>query len=122
MAEERRRYSRISFKVKAEMAVGDAVYDVDEIVNLSMGGCLLPVKAILAQGTPCRIKIFLGGTDSEVSLRIDGEVRRAEGAGVAVRFTRIDRESLMHLQNIIRYNYPDADVIEREIIKNPNIH
>ena len=121
MREERRRFSRISFKVSAEMTTDDAVYHVDEIVNLSMGGCLLPIKADLAQGISCRVKIFLSGTDSEVNPRIDGEVSRVEGAAVAVRFIRIDPESLIHLQNIIRYNSPDADVIEREIIKNPSI-
>ena len=103
------------------MTTGDAVYDVDEIVNLSVGGCLLPIKADLAQGAPCRIKIFLSGSASEVSVRINGEISRVEGGAVAVRFIRIDPESLMHLQNILRYNSADADVIEREIVKNPSI-
>jgi hypothetical protein len=121
MAEERRRFSRVPFKVNTEVAINDVVYRVDEIINLSVGGCLLPIKADLASGTPCDIKIFLSGTDCEMSIRIDGVINRRDGDTVAVRFARINPESLIHLQNIVRYNSPDADVIESEIVKNPGI-
>ena len=36
MREERRRFSRVPFKVNTEIAINDVVYSVDEIINLSV--------------------------------------------------------------------------------------
>ena len=44
MSEERRRFTRIPFRVKAEMTVSDVLYKAEEISNLSVGGCLLPIR------------------------------------------------------------------------------
>lgn len=55
------------------------------------------------------------------SIRIEGEIVRTTPEGLAINFVRIDPESLFHLQNIVKYNSPDADIIESEINKNPGI-
>ncbi len=56
-----------------------------------------------------------------MAVQIDGEIVRTTPEGLAVNFVRIDPESLFHLQNIVKYNSPDADVIESEINKHPGI-
>ena len=56
-----------------------------------------------------------------MAIRIEGEIIRTTPEGLAIKFVRIDPESLFHLQNVIKYNSPDADTIESEIIKNPGI-
>ena len=121
MSDENRKFSRIPFKINTEITVNDVVYSVEEISNLSIGGCLLPIKANLAEGTVCHLKILLNGTSSQLHIKIDGEIKRCTPGAVAVKFTRIDPDSFFHLQNIIRYNSPDPDVIEREIVKHPGI-
>ncbi|MFC1516724.1 PilZ domain-containing protein [Thermodesulfobacteriota bacterium] len=121
MADNRRKFTRVPFSVKAEITVNDHVFDVEELSNLSIGGCLLPIAEDLKEGTSCHVKILLSGTDSEMSIRIDGEVRRSEPGTVAIKFIRIDPDSLFHLQNIIRYNSPDPDAVDREITKHPGI-
>ncbi len=121
MSDENRRFTRVPFKVNAEITANDVTYNSNEISNLSVGGCLIPVSAELDPGTPCRIKIFLEGTSDELSVRIKGEIVRADSGFTAIKFTRIDPESLFHLQNIIRYNSPDADMVEGEINKHPGL-
>jgi len=121
MSDENRKFSRIPFKVKAELTVNDVVYSVEEISNLSIGGCLLPIKANLAVGTVCYMKILLSGTSSQLHIKIDGEIKRCAPGAVAVKFARIDPDSFFHLQNLVRYNFPDPDVIEKEIIEHPGI-
>lgn len=69
MAEEKRRFTRIHFRVKAEMTVNDVLYRAGEISNLSVGGCLLPVRADLEPGSVCHIRMLLSGTSSELSVR-----------------------------------------------------
>lgn len=121
MKKEKRRFTRIPFKVKAEMMVNNVLYNTDKINNLSVGGCLLSIKADLKSGTVCLVKIVLSGTSSEVSIKVNGTIVRCDQKAVAVKFTHIDTDSLFHLQNIIRYNSPDPETIDREIYNHPSL-
>ncbi|HHO47413.1 MAG TPA: PilZ domain-containing protein [Desulfobacteraceae bacterium] len=121
MTTEHRRFSRIPFKAKAELLLPDASYPVEEISNLSVGGCLLPLFLEIEPGSPCGIRIMLEGTAEGMSIRAEGKVIRATEDGVALQFTRIDPDSLFHLQNIIRYNAADADRIELELSQHPGL-
>lgn len=121
MTEDNRRFSRIPFKVKAKLKIGDQIYSAPELSNLSMGGCLLPLTVNIYPGTSCELDIMLEGTTEELHVRVSGEVVRATQEGVAVRFLSIEPESLFHLQNIILYNAPDADTIEHEISRHPGL-
>lgn len=121
MKNEHRRFSRIPCKMHAVLTLPEASHAVEELSNLSVGGCLLPLSLNLEPGTPCRIKIKLEGTTGEMWIRVEGEVTRSNPEGVAVQFTRIDYDSLFHLQNIIRYNAPDADRIDHELSRHPGL-
>jgi len=121
MTDNKRRFTRIPFKVHAELLVQDYVYKAEEISNLSVGGCMLPIIVDLAPHTVCQLKIILSGTADGIAINVDGEIIRSGQDAVVVKFTRIDPESLFHLQNIIRYNSPDADAIEDEIYKHPGL-
>ena len=119
MIQEKRRFTRIPFKVKTEMRVGKILYTTEVIDNLSIGGCRLPVNAIFDLGMACQIRILLTGSSTDLDVRIDGEIIRCDGNTVAVKFKHIDPDSLFHLKNVIRYNSVDPDVVEDEIFKYP---
>lgn len=119
MSEEKRRFTRIHFRVKAELTVNDVLYSAEEISNLGVGGCLLPIKADLELGTLCQVRILLSGTSSELSVGADGEVIRCDHGAIAMQFTHIDPDSLFHLQNIVRYNCLDPEKADREIRDHP---
>jgi len=121
MSDDSRRFTRIPFKMNTTIVINDQTYSTDNITNLSVGGCLLPVDIDPQPGTNCQIKISLEGTSEDMAIKIDGEIVRLTPEGLAIKFVRIDPESLFHLQNVIKYNSPDADTIESEIIKNPGI-
>ena len=121
MKKEKRRFSRIPFKMHAELTVDNVTYPVHEINNLSIGGASFPVRADFEADTACQAKIFLEGRSSELSIEVSGKVVRCSPEAVAVQFTRIDPDSLFHLQNVIRYNAPDPEVIEKEIQKHPGL-
>ena len=118
---EKRRFSRIPFKVNAELKVNNTIYSAEEISNLSIGGCLFPVAADLESGAVCHVRILLSGRSNERSIMVEGTVARSTGGTVAIKFTRIDPENLFHLQNIIRYNAPDSEEIEKEIRDHPGL-
>ncbi|MDY6881659.1 MAG: PilZ domain-containing protein [Thermodesulfobacteriota bacterium] len=121
MVEDKRRFTRIPFTVKSEIRANNVLYCVEEFTNLSVGGCLVPITAQLDPGTECQVEVLLSGVSSELTLRVEGEVVRSQPEEVAIRFTRIDPDSLFHLQNIIRYNAQDPDKIEAEIQEHPGI-
>lgn len=112
---EKRRFTRIGFNMAAELTVDDQSFLFSRVGNLSVGGCLLETPERLAVGTSCRFWLPLEPTAPELGVEVFGEIARCDGDTVSVRFTRIDPQSLFHLQNIIRYNAPDPDRIEDEI-------
>lgn len=121
MSDQNRKFSRIPFKVKAVLTVNKATYIVDKITNLSIGGCLLPIKSDIAAGTICHLKILLNEPDNLLHVNIDGEIKRCTIDTIAVKFTRIDPDSFFHLQNIVRFNSIDSDDIDKEIFEHPGI-
>jgi hypothetical protein len=119
MTVEKRRFSRVIFNVRARLAVGETVYTVERIVNLSVGGCQLEIDDQLQPGELCKFTIILPRMGPGVD--VFGEIVRAGNGETSLKFTRIDPENLMHLQNIIRYNAENPDLIEEEIKEHPGL-
>jgi hypothetical protein len=121
MSKEKRRFTRVPFQVEAELVVGDTTYPVDDIKNLSVGGCLVSMEANLSVGTVCKIAIKLGEPESGLSVEVDGKIVRTPPKAVAIQFTGVSIDNLHHLQNIVRYNSSDPDAIEKELHDNLGI-
>ncbi len=121
MSDEKRRFSRIIFNMKAELAVTGKLYTVEKIENLSVGGCQLDIGEEIAPGTGCSFLLILNPADRRANVEVSGEVVRYESGIVGIKFTSIGPEALAHLQNVIRYNAPDPDRIEEEIDEHPGL-
>ena len=93
MPDEKRRFTRVPFKVEAEIRANNAVYRAEDITNLSVGGCLVPIQADLEVGDKCQVKIWLGGTSTELTIGVEGEVVRSTPGAVAIQFTGVDLDS-----------------------------
>jgi hypothetical protein len=117
----KRRFTRVPFNVRTRIEIEGESHTVERIYNLGVGGCLLPLAIRPKRGAPCRLEIRLGDARTELSVRVEGEVIRSGEETVAVQFIRIDPDSLYHLQNIIRYNAPDPETVEKEIDRHPGI-
>ncbi|MFW6372505.1 MAG: PilZ domain-containing protein [Thermodesulfobacteriota bacterium] len=117
----KRRFTRVPFHVRTRIDIEDRSHTVDRIFNLSVGGCLLPLPIQPNKGTPCRLEIQLGDNRTDISVQVEGEVIRSGEGTVAVKFIRIDPDSLFHLQNIILYNAPNPEEVEKEIDQHPGI-
>jgi len=119
MTIEKRRFSRIIFNVRARLVVGEATYELERIVNLSVGGCQLEINEQLQTRELCKFTIFLQRMGPGVE--VFGEIVRAGNGEVSIKFTKVDPENLTHLQNIIRYNAEDPDQIDEEIKLHPGL-
>ncbi len=121
MEKDKRRFTRVPFRMRTRMTIGGMVFHTDEMCNLSIGGCLLPFDSPYPVGTACHIEILLNQEDPSLCVDVEGEITRNKSGVTAIRFTRIDPDSLFHLRNIIRYNSPDPDAVESEIEQHPGL-
>lgn len=121
MPEEKRRFSRIVFRVSAELTVGATTVTTKLLENLSVGGCLFPISGDFDVGSPCKLVIRLDHAANGPKVWVTGGIVRCTPGRIGIKFTGIDPESLRHLHNILRYNASDPDRIEEEIDKHPGL-
>jgi hypothetical protein len=121
MSGEKRRFTRIPFKVMADIRIAGRGISVDGIRNLSVGGCLVSLNEPFETGTACQMDIWMTGSSSDLKVSVDGEIVRGDPLDTAIKFTRIDPDSLYHLRNIIRYNSSDSDKVEDELNTHPGL-
>lgn len=119
MSNEKRRFSRVYFDANAKLTVGDDDFSVSRIANLSVGGCLLELTADHDVGQECLFSIPLSHMGPGVE--IFSEIVRRKDGFTSLQFKGISPESLLHLQNIIRYNSDDPERIEDEISTHPGL-
>jgi hypothetical protein len=121
MEAENRKFTRFYYKMRSEFSVNNHAYELDELINLSIGGCLLPVIVNAKLGDECFLKILLGDNEKAPVVSVGGKIVRINDGTTAVSFTRIDPESLEHLHRIAQYNSPDPEKTEKEIKKHPGL-
>lgn len=107
MSQEKRRFSRFPFEVRAQLSIEGKQIGAGSVVNLSTGGCLLKIDADLEAATPCEVVIRLAGATEDLAVRVQGTITRSVDGRTAVDFSAIDPDSLGHLLKIVRYNATD---------------
>ena len=107
--------------MRSEFSVNNNLYIFEELINLSIGGCLLPGATQAEPGDKCLLKILLGDNEYGPAVSIEGEIARILDDTTAVSFTKIDPESLEHLHRIAQYNASDPEKVEEEIKKHPGL-
>ena len=113
-ADERRRFSRITFHRPAELdAQGERVSC--ELLDVSLKGALfeVPASARARAGQRATLTIRLDAGDAVI--RMDGEVVHREGRQVGLRCREIDIDSIAHLRRLVELNLGDEDLLEREL-------
>lgn len=118
---EKRRFSRITLNMPAKLSIGEDIFSLPTIDNLSVGGCSLEIALPHGPDTACRLWIPLDSTNPGLGVDVSGMVMRADADSVGIRFDTISPESLFHLHNLVRYNAPDPDRVDEEIVLHPGL-
>lgn len=106
MSEEKRRSSRIFFDMPAVLSVSGSSYSVQQIANLSVGGCLLEIEDHIPVGRECEIRILIDGTPQGMKVDANGVIVRNDDETVGIKFTLMDSEHACHLKNIVKFSLP----------------
>ena len=113
-ADERRRFSRITFHRPAELdALAERVSC--ELLDVSLKGALVEVPGSFrgAVGQRCTLTIRLDAGDAVI--RMDGQITHRQAGQVGIRCTGIDLESIAHLRRIVELNLGDEELLHREL-------
>ncbi len=98
-----RNKSRVVFHVNASLEY-DGITVNGDVENLSTNGMFMNTSENIPVDTAVEVSIYLSGSTSELTLKINGVVSRKESKGVAVIFKEIEFDSFIHLKNIIDFN------------------
>ncbi len=111
---EKRKFTRTPFETEIRVVTDDHVAISHRLRDISLGGAFIALKTPLPEGAPCILHIDLIGPKSLLKIEIEGEVVRKEEEGMAVKFTRIDLDSLVHLRHLIKVHSQDPETIDIE--------
>jgi len=109
---EKRRFSRIPFRVETEITGSDFSFEA-EVKNISLKGMFLKTERNLTVGMILAIKIRPAGSPGP-SVSVQGKVYRTTPEGAGIFFEEMDLESFVLLKNIVSYNTGDPTKINKE--------
>ncbi len=113
---EHREFTRVPIKVGVEVRAGDVVIKTHETHDLSMVGISFRYQGKPVEvGTLCDISVFLEGVDPPIHVDMKGKVGRIGEEELCLEFSEVELESYEHLQNLVRYNSQNIDVVDKEI-------
>ena len=111
-----REFTRVPIKVWVEVRTEDTVIKTHETHDLSMVGISFQHQGrTLPLGTLCDVSVFLEGVDPAIHVDMKGKVGRVTDRDLCVEFSEVELESYEHLQNLVRYNTKDIDMVDKEI-------
>lgn len=110
---DRRRFQRIGFDAKTELIQGEHHWPV-QLHDLSLKGLLVhrPADWDADPAQPFEALIRLS---DDVEVRMEVEMRHAEGELVGMACRHIDVESISHLRRLVELNVADDALLEREL-------
>ncbi|MFO1388250.1 PilZ domain-containing protein [Cellvibrio sp.] len=113
MTQERRRFSRIDFDARVEIAQGDKNWQA-QLLDISLKGVLLaklgPYQ--LEPDAPLLVKIILS---DQTSIAMSAQVVHQRVDQLHLACITIDIDSISHLRRLIELNMGDAAAAEREL-------
>lgn len=107
---ERRRYARSGIQLRAVLSIDCTVYPIARLLDIGCGGCRFALPEVIADGTPCRLRLLMSPQGDEPALTLDGRIQQRPGGVLAVEFTAIAPAERQRLQQLIRYHASGMDI------------
>jgi hypothetical protein len=111
---DRREFTRVPFRVEAELVGDHATVVCGDVRDLSLNGLYAAGVGRLPPDSLCDVFLVLGGPASETRLKMRGRVARVDRGGLAVQFLALGLDTFYHLRNLVLYNGADHARIEDE--------
>lgn len=116
--DEKRKFTRVLFETTIKITAGSAVIVSNRLRDISLGGAFVSASGTsLPEGTSCILEIDLIGRATLLRIQIEGEVVRSDEEGMAMKFTKMDLDSLVHLRHLIAVHAQDPKAMDAEYDK-----
>jgi hypothetical protein len=116
--DERRKFTRIPFSTEVRITSGEKEVFSQHLRDIGFGGTFVVSEDRLDLNASCDLEIKLIGPASLLKIHVQGEVIRVRDDGLAIKFTKIDLDSLLHLRHLIRVITQDPELIDLEFSEN----
>lgn len=112
--ENRRQFSRILFKAKATLLLGEQRIPVS-LIDISLRGALVKPGSPLqcSANAACTLEVLLDG--SEMLICMQANIAHIEGGHVGLVCREIDLDSMIHLRRLVELNLGDESLLNREL-------
>ena len=104
--ENKRKLSRVDFKVEALVKAADSTIK-GEVKDISLHGVFIRTAETMPVGTPVELTIYLTILPPCIVVNVKGVVVRSLEDGIGCTFDKIDAESFAHIRSIISYQCGD---------------
>ncbi|TDV60361.1 PilZ domain-containing protein [Pseudomonas sp. LP_7_YM] len=111
--EDRRRFKRISFNAKTELAQGAGIWPV-QLLDLSLNGLLIQ-RPEPWQGNPDETFIVDIHLDASTHVRMEVRLTHDDHNHLGFACEHIDLDSITHLRRFVELNLADQDELDREL-------
>jgi hypothetical protein len=115
---EQRKFTRIPFRTEVRISTEEGVLVSNLLRDISLGGAFVLVTPALNPGAACSVQLDLIGGASLLRITVEAEVLRVDPEGMALKFTNIDVDSLIHLKHFIKVHSADPNLVEEEFAHN----
>ena len=114
---EKRKFTRIPFETEITLSTDTQRISASRMRNVSLGGMFVLTTETLPLNALCVVEIDLIGPASLLRMRLEADVIRVEPDGIAVKFTKMDMDSLVHLRHLITIHADSPEHIDEEYYK-----
>lgn len=113
--DEKRKFTRIPFETTIKVTAGKTVIISNRSRDIGLGGAFVITEGTsFPASTSCVLEIELIGPASLLRIQVEAEVVRVDEEGMAMKFTKIDLDSLVHLRHLIRVHAQDPETVDAE--------
>jgi PilZ domain len=113
--DEKRRFTRVLFETTIKITADKTVIMSNRLRDISLVGAFVFTSGTsLPESTSCVLEIDLIGRASLLRIQVEAQVIRADEDGMAVKFTKIDLDSLVHLRHLIAVHAQDPSAVDVE--------
>ncbi len=120
---DRRKHTRISIELEAELKLSDKVSFKGKIRNISFSGVYLHCvnSTNMPVGETGLFKLFLQTDPHPNFINFRCQIVRTDESGAGLRFIDIDIEGYKKFKNLMVYNSTESDKLLAELEKHPGL-
>jgi c-di-GMP-binding flagellar brake protein YcgR len=115
---EQRKFQRIEIRIEVRVMTAETELVSEQLRDISLGGAFILTDTPPPVGSICEVNFTIDGPSSLLNIRVDGEIIRSDEDGMAVRFTKVDLDSLLYLRHLIGLHSGEPTKIDEEFSVN----